>query len=132
MPDYLTGEQMLAADDVEVHEVDCSDTPWKGIVCLKVMGGTELDAFNQSQIVIRGGKVTQDLSNSRSKLLVRCICDAKGKRLFNDSQIEALGKKNGIVLDRLYAKAREINKLDRVQIEDLKKNSDSTESSDSS
>jgi len=110
----------LATEDIEVPE-------WKGSIRLKTMTGTERDAYEAS--IFKQGK--NDFQNLRSKLLARCIVDDKGKRLFKDADIDLLGTKSAMVLDRLFDKAQQMNGMRAKDAELLLKNSESGQSDDS-
>jgi hypothetical protein len=59
------------------------------------------------------------------------LVDETGERIFGDKDMDALGQKNGIILDRLYDKAQEVNGLLNGSVEERSKNSESAESEDS-
>ncbi len=61
-------------------------------------------------------------SNFRAALLVRCLCDEQGNRLFTEADTEALGAKSGAVLDRLFDVAFKANALGQYGIDAAKKN----------
>jgi hypothetical protein len=46
--------------------------------------------------------------NSRAKLVVRAACNEDGSRIFLDSQAEALGRKNGSAISRLFEVANRL------------------------
>ena len=90
MKKYLTKEAILEAKDIELKEVEVPE--WGGTVLLKPMTGKERDAFETSLQNQKAGTI--DTDNLRAKLASKCIVDEKGKRLFNDTEIEALGTKS--------------------------------------
>jgi hypothetical protein len=49
--------------------------------------------------------------NARGRLAARCLCDANGARLFQDSEADALGRMDGPTLDEICKVARRINGL---------------------
>ena len=115
----LTGEQILKADDVgEIVEVDVPE--WGGTVCVKVMDGAGRDRWELQTTKALESPAT---ANVRAGLVAACACDDKGKRLFTDNQAAALGKKSATALDRVYDVAKQINKLEDGDIEELEKNS---------
>lgn len=122
----LTREAILAAEDLKMEVVPVPE--WGGEVRLRVMSGTELDAYEKSlvKISVKGNKIEQqpDQTNARCKLLARCICDSQGKLLFSAADIEALGRKSKDALDRLHSAAIKLNGLNR-SLEDREKNSQS-------
>ena len=116
----LNREAILKADDLPREELDVPE--WGGTVFVRTLTGTERDAFEASMIK---GERQVDLTNTRAKLCVRCITDAEGKRLFNDSDIAQLGQKSSRALDRVFEVAQRLNGLSAKDVEDIAKNSGS-------
>lgn len=117
----LTAAEILAAEDVRLEQVPVPE--WGGDVYIRNLTGRALDAY---QFSLADEKGELDFTDRRAKLLARCLCDDKGKRLFSEAQIEALSGKSGDVLDRLFVIAERHNKLDRDSREALGKNSTAT------
>src|ERR1035437_8715941 len=92
---------------------------WGGDVYVSTITGTERDAF-ESAITSSEGKVS--VENIRAKLLVRCLTDENGNRLFTDADALQLGTKSANILDRLFTVARKLNGLSKDDVEELKKN----------
>jgi hypothetical protein len=120
----LTRDQIIGADDLKHEEVEVPE--WSGSVILWELTGTERDELETDSIV------TDDLGNEqytkvnvRARMVAFAVKDEAGKRLFSVADVEALGKKNGRTLDRLFWIARRLSKLDKRDIEDLEKNSQS-------
>ncbi|HAM58924.1 MAG TPA: hypothetical protein DCQ64_27330 [Candidatus Rokubacteria bacterium] len=126
----LTAKDILGSADAAVVPVEAPE--WGGIVYLRVLSAGERDHFEAGQVrwerdkrgVNRQIVVAENIFN-RARLLVRCYCDADGKRLFGDNQAEELAKKNAAVINRHYRRAREINGLDDEALEEALKNSES-------
>lgn len=116
----LSAAEILAADDLVREQVSVPE--WGGSVCIRTLTGTERDKFEAS--VYASGKASfEDL---RAKLLVLCLVDANGARLFGgDGDVKGLGAKSSCVLDRLFAVAQRLNGLSKRDLEDLEKNSSS-------
>jgi hypothetical protein len=115
----LDREKILSSQDLETEEVEVPE--WNGSVFIKGMTGTERDAFEQS---IVDGKKT-NLVNIRSKLLVKCICDENGERLFDEKDVDVLGAKSAAALDRLFEVAQGLNGMSASDVESMEKNSGS-------
>lgn len=110
---------ILNAVDSKLEKVDVPE--WGGEVYLRTLTGTERDRFEASCLV--GGKFgPQGMQNIRARLMVLCICDAEGKRLFDDKDAIELGAKSAAVLDRLFAAAQRLNGLSEQDVEELAKN----------
>lgn len=113
----LNKDQILGSTDVHVETADVPE--WGGQVCIRTMTGIERDDFEDR--IARSDKASGE--NWRAKLLVKCICDDKGVRLFSDDESTKLGGKNAPVLARLFKVASRLNKLGREDIEAYEKNS---------
>lgn len=91
----LSKEQILSASDLPREKVSVPE--WGGDVFVRVMTGTERDKL---------------ISNCDSyRLLSITLCDEEGKRLFTDTDVEALSAKSFKVIDNLVQVALRINKL---------------------
>lgn len=94
---------------------------------LRGLSGEERDDYESSRIIYRfdrNGTAEREmnLKNLRARLLVKCLVDAEGQRVFDDSGAAILGKGDGAVLDRLFEKAIELSGMDRDAEERLEKN----------
>lgn len=118
----LSKAKILAAND---NKLDKTNVPeWGGEVYLKVLSGTDRDAFEE-------GYSEQKMKNFRSRFLVLTLCDEKGERLFTEAEVDELGKKSAVVLARLFDKAWALNAFRNEDVEEL--GNDSTDDlSDSS
>jgi hypothetical protein len=126
---------ILAADDIKREPVECPE--WGMTVIVQGASGTDRDAFEASMRQYRpnrkGGMdlvITQE--NSRARLLVKCIVDEDGNRVFAEADANALGAKNGAVLDRLWDVASRLSGISEEDVEELMGNSDAAPSGDSS
>ena len=117
----LKREDILNAEDGCVETVLVPE--WDGEVRVKTMSGVERDAFEASLFEEKGGDIKRNISNLRAKLLVRCIVGEKGERLFTDKDIDVLGKKSSVALDRIYGIAQRLNGIGVKEVDELTKNS---------
>lgn len=113
-------EDILSQEDRYFEELPVPE--WKTTLRVYEMSGTERDAFEVLLYDVKGEKVEVKRDNARAKLLVFCLYDVEGNRLFSDADVGALGKKSARVLDRLYQVANRINALNREDQESLEKN----------
>lgn len=113
----LSRDQILDADDLQRKEVTVKE--WGGSVFVRSMTGSERDAWEQS--IIAGAE--RNLDNIRARLVVLTAVDAEGRRIFENDDADALGKKSAKALDRLFAAASRLNGLGRADIEELAGNS---------
>lgn len=106
----------LATEEVEVPE-------WGGSVLVRGMTGTERDLFETEIVLLRDGKKAELVrENIRAKLVARCIVDDEGERVFEDADIQALGKKSASALDRIFSVAQRLSGITKEDAEELAKN----------
>lgn len=122
----LTKEQILAADDIPIREVEVPE--WGGTVRMRGLTGSERDAYELSLFQVRGEKRIPRMENARARLVALCIVDGEGNRLFSDEEVKALGGKSGKVLDRLFDEARKLSGLTPEDVEELAEGFDSAQS----
>ncbi|MEH0442441.1 MULTISPECIES: hypothetical protein [unclassified Streptomyces] len=131
----LTSSQILEADDTQVKPVDVPE--WGGEVLVRGLTGIERDAYEAGIQQIRpkpdgSREVVFNRDNARAKLLVKCLVDDSGTRLFKDTDAPALGKKAGAVIDRLYDVAAELSGMGDAVEKEIEGNSEAAQSGDSS
>ncbi len=107
-------DQIISSDDLtfEDHEI-----PEWGNAKVRVCGlsGTERDAYESKMVSVRdkGADFDLHLANFRAKLLVKCLFDPEtGERIFGDNEVNVLGAKSGVVLDRLHDIAHRLSGMD--------------------
>lgn len=116
----LTRDSILKADDVKRESVPVPE--WGGDVLVQSMSGEERDAWEGwclSQHDAWGSNVGP---NIRASLLLRCLVDDKGLRLFTDDDVLSLGAKNSTAIVRLYDIAARLSGVTKQDQEDLAKN----------
>ena len=125
----LNKNAILQAVDIVIEKVEVPE--WAGFVYVKSMTGAEKDDYDNSVVDISGEKVKVDMKNARAKMCARTICDKDGKLLFALSDVNALGKKNGAVLERIFDVARRLSGYGKDEIKNLAKNSKSAQAESS-
>lgn len=122
---YLSREAILAAPDLTFEDVAVPE--WGGTVRLRGLTGAERDQYEAEflRIDTSGRKVKYDmeLGNARARLVALSVVDGQGQRLFDERDVEALGRKSGAALDRVYAAAKRLSGLSEEDMEELQKNS---------
>ncbi|MFJ8153971.1 phage tail assembly chaperone [Streptomyces sp. NPDC094468] len=123
----LSRDSILQASDVRTKTVPVPE--WGGDVILRGLTGEELDAYQASRRQVRNaGTKQQELviiqDNARASLLVKCIIDDDGARVFTDQDAGLLGMKNGKVLDRLFDVASDLSGLSDEDQEEMEGNSE--------
>jgi hypothetical protein len=125
----LTREQILAAIDVKIEAVDVEE--WGGTVYIRNLTGKARDAFESSRYRMNGKEVEIIHANVRAALLAASICDSAGVLQFSSKDIDALGEKNGAVLDRLFDVAQRLSGLRGKDTEERLKNLQTAQSDNS-
>jgi hypothetical protein len=114
----LTAADILGADDCGKRQ-KVKVPEWGGEVFVKIMTGAERDQWELEATDLLANPKS---ANIRAFLCALTICDDKGARLFSDDQIAELGKKSSVALERIFQVAREINKVNDTDLEELEKN----------
>lgn len=110
----LARADILGADDMVSKEVPVPQ--WGGVVIVRAMTGTERDAFETG--VQKEGNV-----NIRARLAALTIVDADGNRIFNEKDIEVLGKKSAAALDAIFDVSAKLSGLQPDDVKELEGNS---------
>ncbi len=121
----LTREQILQVDDIKIEIVPVPE--WDGEVIVRTMTGTDRDIWDN--LLYKEGKVNF-LDNTRARLLACTIIDENDNLVFSEDDIDALGKKSSLAINRIFDVAKRLNGLGSEQIEDLEKNSEKTQVED--
>lgn len=124
----LDADAILAVDDIQIETVPVPE--WGGSVRVRSLTAKERDDFEVSLIEKKGRGRNQTretvLKNMRAKLVVRCLMHpTENARLFRDDQAEALGKKSGAAMDRLYDVASRLAGISDEDVDELVGNSES-------
>lgn len=116
----LSKAKILAATDTKVSEA-IPVPEWGGDVHCKTLSGTERDQFEEAYS-------QNKMKAFRARFLILTLCDESGERLFGDNEVDALGKKSSIVINRLFEKAWDHNAFTNEAVEALGKDSPSDQS----
>lgn len=116
----LNRDQILKAKDLKTEVVKVPEWSKNGEVILTTMTGTARDEWETS--LIDKSNTKTNLANMRARLLVICIVDKDGKRLFTEHDINRLGAKSAKPLDRCFDVAQRLNGIGVEDVEDLAKN----------
>ena len=124
----LTKDQILEMDDRKVEELFVPE--WDDSVRVMELGADDRDELEQYLAEHFSKKDKKDYSykHIRAPLVAMSLVDEKGKRIFSLKDIPALGKKNGIALDRIFEVSNRLSKVFGLEKEDIKKNSSETQS----
>ncbi len=106
---YLSRDEILAADDLRAEDVKVPE--WGGMVRVRELTGTELDAYQASMMSLRDGETIPEMGNMRAKLVTRAIVGDDGEPMFTELDIGRLGQKSGVALQRVYEVAARLSGL---------------------
>lgn len=123
----LSRDAILGAVDIQTEKVPVPE--WGDDVIIRGLTGEERDAYEGSRRQIRNFGTPQQEAvlvndNMRANLLVKCIVDEAGNRIFADRDAGLLGMKNGRVLDRLFDVAARLSGLNDEEAEAIEGNSE--------
>lgn len=114
-------ERILAFDDQQFEDVEVPE--WQTTVRVRGLTGAERDAWEGSLMRQEGRRARVDYSNVRAKLIVRCVVDRDGNRIFEDRDEPALGRKSASALQRIFEVAQRLSRLTDEDVEELTGNS---------
>ena len=127
---FLTRDEILGMQDLEIHELEIPE--WGNrVVLVRGMTGRERDKYEDSLYKQKGKDRKLNVFNARAKLVALCVVDDKGNRLFSDADVAALGDKSSKALDRIFAFAMDLSGIGQEDMDDLTKNSETEDGSDS-
>lgn len=116
----LSAADILKAEDLPVQ---CVAVPeWGGDVYVATLRADERDELEESWLKIRNADSNEGF---RAYCVAFCLCEADGKRLFNDGVLEAaraLGKRSAKPVSRLFDVACKLNGLTGNDVKELEKN----------
>lgn len=110
----LSREQVLNAEDRQVQSVDIPE--WGGAVLVKSLSAGQVE-YAQQKMAGKGMK------NATAILIAMACVDEEGKRLFHESDLDALSEKSIAACQRILQVVLEQNALDKSEIEKISKNS---------
>lgn len=118
---------ILEAKDLETKDIPVPE--WGGEVRIRMLTGEERDQFEASMVELRkDGSTKSNRENVRARLLILCIVNENGERMFNKADIKLLGRKSAKALERVVNACNELNGISEQDIEELSEGFDSGQS----
>lgn len=126
--------KVLSREDV-LNASDCSPVPvdvpeWGGRLFVRPMPGSARDQFELETARLRraagGADALGGMTNIRARLVAASACDEAGKLLFTAADVEILGQRSGVALDRVFDVSRRVNGLDGEAVDEMGKASASS------
>jgi hypothetical protein len=120
----LTKDQILKADDLSFEEVEVKE--WGGTVRVRMMTAGERDDYESAiydfNLDDKDATATFKRENFRAELVIRTVCDDKGKLMFSKGDIPALSGKGARPVQKLFNIASKLNGISAEDEEELVKN----------
>jgi hypothetical protein len=129
----LSKAQIDAVDDTRWRDVPVPEWGEDAEVRVRALTGSERDRYEGLAVVTGpNGSIQRRLpADARSQLLVMCLVDAEGNRLYADKDVKALAKKDSVVISRLFEVAKDLAALGKESVEEKKGNSEAAQSGSS-
>jgi hypothetical protein len=123
----LSKDQILGAPDLKTEDVSVPE--WGGEVRVRAAMAIEMDDYEESLTTIKETpdgkrKIEGNFINAKARLVVKCLVDADGKRMFSDDFAAQLGTKNAAVINRLFQKIQFLSGRTAKVVEGMEKNSE--------
>lgn len=115
-------DEILAANDLPLEPVECPEWTASKLYVKAMSGKQRAKVENLINSRKSDDRSLKDSTGLRELITCYCLCDESGARVFQDSDVTALGEKNGEVLDRIALKGMTFNKISEAEIEEEEKN----------
>jgi len=126
----ITREQLLSATTIPQERIDVPELG--GVVNVRGMTGRERDAWEASLMTGRGRRREVNTDNLRAKLVVKCLVDEQGQRVFRDEDADLVGNIRVDVISRIFNVAQRLSGITDEDVEELGKPSEPETSASSS
>lgn len=120
MDNVSNANDILSIEDRPSERVEVPE--WNRVIYLRTLSAAERDVYETEIFEYKKREVIFNRLNIKARLLVRCIANEQGNRIFADNQVDALGNKSAKVLNRLFDIAQKLNGLTVEDVEELEKN----------
>ena len=107
----LNRQDILKCSNLKKEKITIPE--WGGDIFVSEMSGETRDVWEVALLKSHDN----NKKNRKALLIVSTVVDEKGKRLFSDDDIEAVGKLSGIVLEKVCTLAIELNGLSVKSLE---------------
>lgn len=131
---YLDRAAIIAAQDLNYQDVEVPE--WGGMVRVCSLSATQRDqlslmvvSFDETLKAAKDGSTIdlkldrKGLAEMKAQVIVWTVSDDSGKRLFRQSDLDAVGLKAPEVIDRLYDIAIELSGATDFSMRTISKNS---------
>ncbi len=114
---------IIECEDLETEDVDVPE--WGGTLRVRQMNALDRDSFDLYVVRLKEDGKSSEVNrrNLRAALFVRSVIDEEGERVFSDDDVETVGRKNGVAVDRVFAVASRLSLMGKDDAGDIEKNS---------
>jgi hypothetical protein len=119
----LSKAALLAATALPRERVEVPELGAGAFVFIQGMSGSERDAWETSLVRGRGTSRKVDTLNIRAKLVVRCLVNEDGTRVFENHEAEQVGAIRVDVLQRLFEVAQRLSGVSDKDADELEQRS---------
>lgn len=116
-------KRLLSANDIKVAPIDIP--AWGGTYYLRVISGKARESFEESYS-------QEKMKNFRLRFLVLTLCDEDGKPILSDADMDALGERSSVEINRVFDAAWKLNAFTQEAVDALGEGSQNAPSDASS
>lgn len=116
-------KRLLGANDIKVQPIDIP--AWGGTYYLRVISGKARESFEDSYS-------QEKMKNFRLRFLVLTLCDEDGKPILSDADMDALGERSSVEINRVFDAAWKLNAFTQEAVDALGEGSQNAPSDASS
>lgn len=121
---YLSKDEILGAADQSFTELEISE--WRGTIRIGNISAAEKGKYESGLFKFNAdGTRTineKNLATLRTRLIVACVVDDEGKRVFTEKDIEALGEKSAAVIQDVFEACQEHNGMEPPAVDEIEGN----------
>lgn len=110
--DALLRATALPTETIQIPELG-------GAIVVRGLSGTERDAYETSLFMQKKGKRVENMQNARARLVVLCVVNDAGERVFTAADVPAVGAMRADILDRIFTVAKKLSGLSDDDLEEL-------------
>ncbi len=114
---FLDRSAILAIPDVQTEELFVAE--WGTWLRVRGLTGKQRDNYEMSITVGKGKNQEINTRNARAKLVVQCVVDEAGNPFFSPTDVNALGDKSAVALQRIFDLCRKLSGLSEEDMEEL-------------
>jgi hypothetical protein len=117
----LMGREEILALAGKLQREEVLVPEWDARVLVRELTAAERDEFEASVVKRRGkgGDFDVVMRGLRAKLVILTVIDAKGNRIFNDADQDALSQVGAHAIDRIFSVAQRLSGLTKEDLDEL-------------